>query len=104
MHYLPKGSIDASKASTLQPLPIMDESFKRIAMDIIGPLPKSRSGKRFVLVIVDYATRYPEAIVLRTIDAGTIADKLIQVFARVGIPEEVLTDQGSNFTSKLTPV
>ena len=85
----------------LKPLPIMEEPFKRIAMDIIGPLPKSRSGKRFVLVICDYVTRYPEAVALKSIDAGTIAEELMKVFARVGIPEEVLTDQGTNFTSKL---
>lgn len=41
----------------LIPLPIVEEPFKRIAMDIVGPLPKSRSGKRYILVICDYATR-----------------------------------------------
>ena len=70
-------------------------------MDIVGPLPRSRSGHRYILVICDYSTRYPEAIPLRSIDAEHIAEELIKVFARVGIPEEVLTDQGSNFTSKL---
>eukprot|EP00731_Ephydatia_muelleri_P038412 Em0751g2a len=68
-------------------------------MDIVGPLPRSRSGNRYVLVICDYATRYPEAIPLRSIDAEHIAEELIRVFARVGVPREILTDQGSNFTS-----
>lgn len=36
---------------------------------IVGPLPRSRLGKRYVLVICDYATRYLEAIPLRSIDA-----------------------------------
>ena len=85
----------------LIPLPIVGEPFKRIAMDIIGPLPKSRSGNRFILVICDYATRYPEAIPLKRIDAEHIAEELVQVFARVGMPQEILTDQGSNFTSQL---
>ena len=49
----------------------------------------------------DYATRYPEAVALRSIDAEHIAEELVKVFARVGIPEEILTDQGSNFTSQL---
>ena len=35
----------------LIPLPIVEEAFQRIAMDIVRPLPKSRSGNRFVLVI-----------------------------------------------------
>ena len=38
---------------------------------------------------------------MRSIDAEHIAEELIKVFARVGIPSEILTDQGSNFTSKL---
>ena len=70
-------------------------------MDIVGPLPKSKSGNRLLLVICDYATRYPEAIPLKRIDAEHIEEKLVQVFARVGVPQEILTDQGSNFTSQL---
>ena len=82
-------------------MPIIKEPFERIAMDIVGPLPRSRSGNRFILVICDYATRYPEAVPLRTIDAENIAEELIKFFSRVGIPKEILTDQGSNFVSQL---
>jgi len=85
----------------MQPLPVIEEPFSRIGMDIIGPLPKSRSGKRYVLVICDYATRYPEAIAMRSIDAEHVAEELVAVFSRVGVPREILTDQGSNFTSRL---
>ena len=46
-------------------------------------------------------TRYPEAVALRTIDANAIAEELLSFFARVGVPEEILTDQGTNFTSQL---
>ena len=73
----------------LIPLPIIDTPFKRIAMDIVGPLPRSSSGKQFILVICDYATRYPEAVALRSIEASRVAKEL---FARVGVPEEILTD------------
>ena len=59
-------------------------------MDIVGPLPHSSSGKRYILVICDYATRYPEAVALRTIDANAVAEELLS-FARVGVPEEILT-------------
>ena len=38
---------------------------------------------------------------MRSIDAECVADELVRIFARVGIPEEILTDQSSNFTSKL---
>ena len=49
----------------LIPLPVISQPFERIAMDIVGPLPMSSRGNRFILVICDYATRYPEAVALR---------------------------------------
>ena len=59
------------------------------------------SGNRYVLVVCDYATRYPESVALKSIDAEHVAEELIPLFARVGVPKEILTDQGSNFTSRL---
>ena len=96
-----KSSRYHGQRAPLIPLPVLSEPFKRTAMDIIGPLPRSRSGKRYVLVIYDYATKYPEAIPLHSTDASHIAEELIGVFSRVEIPSEILTDQGSNFTSQL---
>ena len=99
---------DCQKASSrkgprapLIPLPVIEEPFYRIAMDIVGPLPRSWSGNKYILVLCDYATRYPEALPLKTIDAEHIAEALINVFAGWGVPREILTDQGSNFTSQL---
>ena len=70
-------------------------------MDLVGRLPRSRAGNKYVLVISDYATRYPEAISPRCIDEEHIAEELIKLFSRVGVPKEILTDQGSNFTPQL---
>ena len=83
------------------PLPLISQPFQRIAMDLVGPLPKSRRGNRFILTIVDYATRYPEAIPLSSTEASRIAKELVTVFSRAGIPEEILSDQGANFMSML---
>ena len=83
------------------PLPIMPTPFNRIAMDIVGPLPRSRSGNRFILVLCDYGTHNPEAVPLKNIDAEHVAEELVKMFSRVGIPSEILTDQGTNFMSTL---
>ena len=86
------------KASTLKgskapliPLPIVTEPFRRVAMNIVGPLPRTMSGNRYILVMSDYATHYPEAVPVKAIDAELIAEELVKIFARVGIPEEILT-------------
>eukprot|EP00731_Ephydatia_muelleri_P034853 Em0081g18a len=44
---------------------------------------------------------FPEAVPMRSIDAENVAEELLKLFARVGIPVEILTDQGANFTSQL---
>ena len=83
-------------------MPLIDVPFKRIAIDIVGPIhPKTGSGNRYILTLVDYATRYPEAIALPYIDTPRVAEAMVNVFSRVGVPSEILTDQGSQFTSEL---
>lgn len=84
----------------LLPLPVIETPFSRIAMDLVGPLERTQSGHKYILVICDYATRYPEAFPLRKIAARPIAQALLQLFSRVGIPQEVLTDQGTAFLSR----
>ena len=76
-----KSSNKGVPKAPLVPLPIVSTPFEKIAMDIVGSLPRNRSGHRYILVICDYSTRYPEAILLRSIDAEHIAEELIKVFA-----------------------
>ena len=70
-------------------------------MDIVGPLPSSRRGHQYILVVYYYATRYPEVMALWKVNAGSVADHLMQLFARVGIPKEIPSDQGTNIMSQL---
>ena len=42
-------------------MPMIELPFQRIAMDVVGPLPRSQRGNQFILTICDYATWYPEA-------------------------------------------
>ena len=81
-------------------MPRIDEPFKRVTVDLAGPItPVSDRGKRYILVVVDFATRYPEAVALSNIDTETVADALVEVFSSVGVPQEILSDHGTQFTS-----
>ena len=80
-------------------IPSIEEPFKRIAIDFVGPLPLSEGKNRYILVCIDYATRYPEAVPLKTQNAETVANTLLGIFSKVGIPTEILSDQGSNVMS-----
>ena len=69
----------------------------------MGPItPPSKSGNRYILTVVNHAKRYPEAVALKRVDAVTIAEALLGIWSRVGIPDEVLTDQGPQLVSEIT--
>ncbi|GFO35039.1 Zinc finger protein [Plakobranchus ocellatus] len=86
----------------LSAVPLIDEPFSRVAVDLVGPIvPSSERGFKYILVLVDYCTRYPEAVPLKSITTEAVAEALVDIFSRVGIPKEILRDQGVPFTSNL---
>ena len=92
---------DNSRAP-LQPLPCVLEPFEKVAFDLVGPLPRTKSGYRYILTMMCLYTKYPEAIPLRRVDNETVLEAMIEIFSRHGLPKTILTDQGSVFMSKLT--
>ena len=51
-------------------MPLNDVQFQRVAVDLIGPTSLvSESGERYVPTVMEFATRYPEAVALKTIEA-----------------------------------
>ena len=73
---------------------------KLLAVHLIGPIsPPSEEGHRYILTLVEYATRYPEAVPRKNIDTETVAVALVDFFSRLGIPEEILSDMGTQFVS-----
>ena len=75
--------------------------FDHIHVDILGPLPPSQNY-RYLLTVVDRFTRWPEAIPLVDTQTTTCAKALaLQWIARFGLPAELTSDKGSQFTSEL---
>ena len=96
---IPKGRV--SKVP-LGKTPIMGEPFQKVAIDLVGPIsPPSSQGNRYILTLVDYATRWPEAIALKSITTSDVSEALLTIFSRLGFPREIFSDQGSQFTSDL---
>lgn len=86
----------------LQPLPVVSTPWSKVALDIVGPLPLTKDGYRYLLTFIDFGTRFVEAIPLKRVDTMTTCKALMQVFACFGVPETILTDNGSNFTATVT--
>ena len=73
-----------------------------IAVDILGLLPESTNGNLYILVVGDYFTRWMEAYTIRKQEATTVAQKLLdEIFCRFSTPEQLHSDQGSQFESQL---
>ncbi|XP_066946149.1 uncharacterized protein [Macrobrachium rosenbergii] len=84
----------------LCPIPVVSEPFKEIIIDVVGPLPRTRSGNEYIFTMMDKMSRYPEAIPLRSIKSAKIVEVLINFFTRFGMPKVVQSDCGTNFVSK----
>ena len=69
----------------LHPIPAMGEPFSKVLVDCVGPLIKTKSGNQYLLTIMCMATRFPEAIPLRKINAKSIVKALIKFFTFVGL-------------------
>ncbi|GFO06802.1 Zinc finger protein [Plakobranchus ocellatus] len=67
----------------LEKVQLVDVPFKRVAIDIEGPVnPSCEAGRRFILTLVDYAIRYAETVPIRKIDAETVAMALMDIYSR----------------------
>jgi ribosomal protein S17 len=82
------------------PIVVPKMPFHMIGCDAVGPMDESKLGNKYILVAVDYLTKWPMAMAVPNINEVTTADFLYkQVVVNHGVPNFILTDRGSNFTS-----
>ena len=83
-----------------QPMKVLMGPWRMIGIDIVGPLPISSSGNMYILVIVDYFTRYGEGWPMADTETVTIIRILIDVIiCRYGLMEVMVSDRGTPFVS-----
>lgn len=85
----------------LHPLSV-GQPFDRIGIDLLGPLPKTTRGNRYIVVATDYLTKWPEAQAVPDQSAASAAQFLYEhVVVRHGAPREILSDRGKTFVNRL---
>jgi hypothetical protein len=73
-----------------------------VSLDVIGPLPLSERGNKYLLTFIDHYTRFCDAILIAKQDTETIAREfVVRIITQYGVPKKLLTDRGANFTSAL---
>lgn len=74
----------------------------RLATDILGPLPLTPRGNRYILTITDYFTKWVEVFPVPDQTATTCAQLILnEIISRYGCPLSIHTDQGRNYESDL---
>ena len=82
-------------------MPVHTVLFERVAIDIVGPFPRSHVYK-FVLTYICLACKYQEAIPLKQTTARECTEALLEIFARNGgVPNMLFSDQGAQFMGVL---
>ncbi|KAE8988354.1 hypothetical protein PR003_g23459 [Phytophthora rubi] len=92
------------QAGQMQRMPVADLSgpFSTLVVDAVGPLPETERGNKYILVFVDYFTRWAEAFAVLRLDSVTFVEVMVNgVVARHGVPSRWLSDNGRNFTSEI---
>ncbi|GJS83458.1 reverse transcriptase domain-containing protein [Tanacetum coccineum] len=72
------------------------EIFDLWGIDFMGPFPSSR-GNKYILVAVDYLSKWVEAKALPTNDARVVVKFLKSLFSRFGAPRAIISDRGTHF-------
>ena len=73
--------------------------FERVSIDLVGPLPKSRGGFRYIFTYIDNTSRWPEAEPLRSITSKSVIKAFEAMCLRNGFPRTVISDNGTQFCS-----
>jgi hypothetical protein len=76
------------------------EPFQMVGMDILGPFPTAVNGEKYIVVLQDYFTKWPEAVALESVDSKSIQDWISKdIIPRYGVFNDLITDQGTQFVS-----
>jgi hypothetical protein len=78
------------------------EPWKKLYLDVVGPLPSTEEGHKYILTCQDNLSKYLIAEPLKNQTVEEVSEALThRVFLIYGIPGIILTDQGSNFMSEV---
>jgi hypothetical protein len=78
------------------------ESFERIGIDFVGPLERTKKGNKYILVVTDYLTKWPEAKAMKEATAKNVIEFIYEeIICRHGCPRVILSDRGTHFRNEL---
>ena len=86
------------KTVFVTPVPPVAIPFDRWGLDFVGRLSETRSGNKFIITAIDYASRWLVAKAVKSMEENVVVDFLFrEIFSNYGVPSEILTDRGKSF-------
>ncbi|MCP4339812.1 MAG: DDE-type integrase/transposase/recombinase, partial [Desulfobulbaceae bacterium] len=82
-------------------IPPPDQPWKKVAIDITGPFFTAPKHDRFIVAISCYFSKYPEILFTNRVNSPRLISWLKEVFGRFGVPDELVSDNGPQFTSTM---
>ena len=85
----------------MKPIDLPDEPWQTLAIDIIGPMDQLPNDYRYAVTLIDLYSKWPEVAFSSRITSETVIKFLDTVFSREGLPEQINSDNGSQFVSTM---
>lgn len=70
-----------------------------LAVDFVGPVQSGNGESKFIIVLIDYFSKWVELEIVEKADADTVVKFLSNVFLREGLPKRLISDNGTHFTA-----
>jgi IS30 family transposase len=81
---------------------VMIEPFEKWALEFVRPISPMSRKKKYILVSTDYVTKWvEEKSLFRATEKSIVKFIYEDIFTHFGVPREIVTDQGTQFTSKM---
>lgn len=90
-----------AKVTPAHPVPTPSRPFYLVGTDCVGPIDETPSGNKYIMVAIDYLTKWPIARAVKEISAETTERFLFEeIIVSFGVPSFLVTDRGSNYIAE----
>ncbi|XP_043229817.1 uncharacterized protein K02A2.6-like, partial [Amphibalanus amphitrite] len=88
-----------ARPAPLQPVELPDRPWSKLGLDIVGPIPGAPPSAKYAITMTDYHSKWPEVALTSSIETDDVIQFLSQAWSREGLCDELVTDNGPQFTS-----
>ena len=89
----------SARPAPLQPVPLPDRAWSKLGIDVVGPIAGAPPSARYAITVIDYASKWPEVALTSSVETDDVISFLSTLWSREGYCDELVSDNGPQFTS-----